>query len=67
MWTKIDKNNLILSTIGQVLFFFRVDIVISFFFFLPHCFIIIILLYNIVLALPYINMHPPRVYTCSPS
>ena len=29
--------------------------------------IIIILLYNIVLVLPYINMNPPRVYTCSPS
>ena len=25
------------------------------------------LLYNIVLVLPYINLHPPRVYTCSPS
>ena len=25
------------------------------------------LLYNTVLVLPYINMHPPRVYTCSPS
>ena len=25
------------------------------------------LLYNIVLVLPYINMHLPRVYTCSPS
>ena len=25
------------------------------------------LLYNIVLVLPYTNMHPPRVYTCSPS
>jgi len=25
------------------------------------------LLYNIVLVLPYINMHPSRVYTCSPS
>ena len=25
------------------------------------------LLYNVVLVLPYINMHPPRVYTCSPS
>ena len=23
--------------------------------------------YNIVLVLPYINMNPPRVYTCSPS
>ena len=30
----------------------------SFFFFL---------LYNIVIVLPYINMHPSRVYTCSPS
>ena len=25
------------------------------------------LLYNIVLVLPYINMHPPQVYMCSPS
>ena len=25
------------------------------------------LLYNIVLVLPYINMNPPQVYTCSPS
>ena len=25
------------------------------------------LLYNIVLVLPYINIHPPRVYTCSSS
>ena len=25
------------------------------------------LLYNFVLVLPYINMHPPWVYTCSPS
>ena len=30
-------------------------------------FIFIFLLYNIVLVLPYINMHPPWVYTCSPS
>ena len=29
--------------------------------------IIIFLLYNIVLVLPYINMNPPRVYTCSQS
>ena len=29
--------------------------------------IIIFLFYNILLYLPYINMHPPRVYTCSPS
>ena len=25
------------------------------------------ILYNIVLVLPYINMNPPRMYTCSPS
>jgi len=29
--------------------------------------LLLFLLYNIVLVLPYINMHPPRVYTCSPS
>ena len=32
-----------------------------------YLFIYFFLLYNIVLVLPYINMHPPRVYTCSPS
>ena len=39
--------------------------------FIYFCFlnfiIIIILLYSIVLVLPYINMHPLHVYTCSPS
>ena len=35
--------------------------------FLKFFIIIIFLLYSIVLVLPYINMHPPRVYTCSPS
>ena len=29
--------------------------------------IYLFLLYNIVLVLPYINMNPPRVYTCSQS
>ena len=29
--------------------------------------LLLFLLYNIVLVLPYISMHPPRVYTCSPS
>ena len=29
--------------------------------------LLLFLLYNIVLVLPYINMNPPRVYTCSPS
>ena len=30
-------------------------------------YLFIFLLYNIVLVLPYINMNPPWVYTCSPS
>ena len=42
-----------------------------FFIFLNFCicisFIFFFLLYNIVLVLPYINMNPPWVYTCSPS
>ena len=35
----------------------------------PHTFLLsfFILLYNTVLVLPYINMNPPRVYTCSQS
>ena len=32
-----------------------------------YMFFFFFLLYNIVLVLPYINMHPPQVYTCSPS
>ena len=35
--------------------------------FLKIFYIYIFLLYNIVLVLPYINMHPPCVYTCFPS
>ena len=40
-----------------------------FLFFFFNLFILIkgLLLYNIELVLPYINMNPPRVYTCSPS
>ena len=51
-----------------------VIVISSFFIFLfyflnIHLFILIggELLYNIVLVLPYINMNPPWVYTCSPS
>jgi len=51
-----------LTTDTNANFFFFNGLVLSF-----YLFIIIILLYNIVLVLPYINMHPPRVYTCSPS
>ena len=38
-----------------------------FFFFYFKNFFIIFFPFNIVLVLPYINMHPPWVYTCSPS
>ena len=47
---------------GNFLFFLSIH-----FFFLVFFFIYLFLLYNIVLVLPYINMHPPWVYTCSPS
>ena len=46
---------------GNTLFFFLSCV------WLFYLFIYLFLLYNIVLVLPYINMHPPRVYTCSPS
>ena len=35
--------------------------------FFAHFLFLNFLLYNIVLVLPYINMNPPQVYTCSPS
>ena len=43
---------------GNTLFFFSV---------VSDSFIYLFLLYNIVLILLYINMHQPRVYTCSPT
>ena len=46
-------------------FFFQFEIFYFFLFFI--IIIIFFLLYNIVLVLPYINMHTPLVYTCSPS
>ena len=49
-------------------FFFLHFLVLLFFFFLNLNLFILTrgqLLYNIVLVLPYINMNPPRVYTCS--
>ena len=48
-------------------FFFFFNI--FFYYFIINLFILIggWLLYNIVLVLPYINMNPARVYTCSPS
>ena len=41
------------------------DLAPSFFFKIFFKFFYFILLYNTVLVLPYINMNPPRVYTCS--
>ena len=41
-------------------FFFNINL---FYYFYYYYF----LFYNIVLVLPYIIMHPPRVYACSPS
>ena len=38
-----------------------------YFFFNSKVLFLFFLLYNIVLVLPYSNMHPPQVYTCSPS
>ena len=38
-----------------------------FLFFIYFLKLLFFLLYNIVLDLPYINMHPPWGYTCSPS
>ena len=37
------------------------------FIFSSFIYLFILLLYNIVLVLPYIDMHPPWVYMCSPS
>ena len=47
------------------LFFSIIFIFLNFFPFLYYFFFF--LLYNIVLVLPYFNMHLPWVYTCSPS
>ena len=57
---KIEHSNIMLLSKVQhyliyILFFSFLFIIIFF------------LLYNIVLVLPYINMHLPRVYMCSPS
>ena len=38
-----------------------------FFFLFFFILLLLFLLYNIVLVLPYINMHLPQMYTCSPS
>ena len=58
------SSNSIEQVSYKVRFFSRM-----FIFFNINLFILIggYLLYNIVLVLPYINMNPPRVYTCSAS
>ena len=65
------KFLLLLFVIFCVFFIYAVFLIFpfwaSFFKKLFNYFIIIILLYNIALVLPYINMNLPRVYMCSPS
>ena len=55
------------SEVFVFVFFLNLPESVLFFVVVFNFIIIIILLYNIVLVLPYINMHPPWVYTCSPS
>ena len=50
------------QTLVSSLFFFLI-----YFLFIFIYLLLFFLLYNIVLVLPYINMHLPQVYTCSPS
>ena len=69
-WYKDKKFELIHSSpILKRLFSLYTPQILSSEFFNINLFILIggYLLYNIVLVLPYINMNPPRVYTCSPS
>ena len=54
------NGSLCAVVLWDILFFFSLQSQ----YFLSYLFI---LLYNIVLVLPYINMSPPWVYTCSPS
>ena len=56
------SNYLFLAVLALCLCFFFL-----FFIYLFFKFYFIFKLYNIVLVLPYINMNPPQVYTCSPS
>ena len=53
----------------QYFFFYVFFKLVYFILFLFFCFLLLLLflLYNIVLVLPYINMNPPWVYTCSQS
>ena len=48
-------------------FFYKTNLKLKAHFFGLSFIYLFFLLYNIVLVLPYINMHLPRVYTCSPS
>ena len=60
LWRKLSTEELMLLNcgVGEDSFFKNINL-----------FILIggLLIYNIVLVLPYINMNPPQVYTCSPS
>ena len=54
------------ADIGRQIFFFSMVARIIFFFHFTALFYFI-LLYNIVLVLPHVNMNPPWAYACSPS
>ena len=65
LWSKVELNSTEPTKIANLcllLFFLTVKIQIYFIFFLFFT-----LFYNTVLVLPYININPPRVYTCSQS
>ena len=62
-WSRQRKWGGILSFASSYLFFFPFK---PFIFNVWLAFSFSFLLYNIVLVLPYINMNPPRVYTCTP-
>ena len=71
-WLSDQVTNLmhpeVLSCEDSVSVYFSVlEMVLLLSFFFPFYLFIYFLLYNIVLVLPYINMNPPWVYTCSPS
>ena len=69
---KFNKYELYFRIVTGIWFIFKQGFVFIFYYFIifnVNLFILIggKLLYNIILVLLYINMNPPRLYTCSPS
>ena len=69
---KFNKYQLYFRIVTGIWFIFKQGFVFIFYYFIifnVNLFILIggKLLYNIILVLLYINMNPPRLYTCSPS